>query len=98
MAVAILLHRKSFRIARVTIAGAASINAFECEFPRTAQGQVLCFFLAFCAIALGGYLTATLGTFFVSQDAESDRAEIAATQSLQAVETKITALRRFKPV
>jgi voltage-gated potassium channel len=42
-------------------------------------------------------LTATLATFFVSQDAESDRAEIAATQSIQAVETEITALLRFKP-
>ncbi|MEG4088649.1 hypothetical protein [Microcoleus sp. Pol12B4] len=58
---------------------------------------MLCFLLAFCAIALGGYLTATLGTFFLSQEAESDRAEIAATQSLQAVETNITALPRFKP-
>ena len=66
-------------------------------FPKTAQGQVLCFFLALCAIAVCGYLTATVTTFFVSQDAESDRAEIAATQSIQAVETEITALPRFKP-
>ncbi|WP_445310413.1 ion channel [Microcoleus vaginatus] len=66
-------------------------------FPKTAQGQVLCFFLALCAIGVCGYLTATLATFFVSQDAESDRAEIAATQSIQAVETEITALPRFKP-
>ncbi|WP_445310181.1 hypothetical protein [Microcoleus vaginatus] len=66
-------------------------------FPKTAQGQVLCFFLALCAIAVCGYLTAVLTTFFVSQDAESDRAEIAATQSIQAVETEITALPRFKP-
>ncbi|WP_190274261.1 hypothetical protein [Oscillatoria nigro-viridis] len=43
----------------------------------------------------------------LSQDAESDRAEIAATQSIQAVETEITALptevqacltKRFRPV
>ncbi|MEG4534087.1 hypothetical protein [Microcoleus sp. D2_18a_D3] len=39
-----------------------------------------------------GYLTATLATFFVRQDAESDRAEIAGTKSIQAVETEITAL------
>jgi len=66
-------------------------------FPKTASGRLLCFLLALCAIALCGYLTATLATFFVSQDAESDRAEIAATQSIQAVETEITALLRFKP-
>ena len=62
-------------------------------FPRTAQGQVLCFFLALCAIAVCGYLTATLATFFVSQDAESDRAERAGAKSIQALQTEITALR-----
>ncbi|MEG4915219.1 hypothetical protein [Microcoleus sp. B7-D4] len=35
-----------------------------------------------------GYLRAMLATFFLSQDAESDRAEIAATQSIQGVETE----------
>ncbi|MEG4069466.1 ion channel [Microcoleus sp. Pol11C2] len=76
-------------------------------FPKTAQGRVLCFLLALCLIALGGYFTATLATFFVSQEAESDQAEIAATQSIQALETEITALptevqscftKRFRPV
>ncbi|MEG5032030.1 potassium channel family protein [Microcoleus sp. AT3-D2] len=76
-------------------------------FPKTPQGRVLCFLLALCAIALGGYLTATLATFFVRQDAESDRAEIAATPSIQALPTEITALptevqacltKRFRPV
>ena len=62
-------------------------------FPKTPQGRVLCFLLALCAIALCGYLTATLATFFVSQDAESDRAEIAVTKSIQALQTEITALR-----
>jgi hypothetical protein len=38
-------------------------------FPKTASGRVLCFLLALCAIALCGYLTATLATFFVRQDA-----------------------------
>ncbi|MEG4272862.1 MULTISPECIES: hypothetical protein [unclassified Microcoleus] len=42
-------------------------------------------------------MTATLPTFIVSQDAQSDRAEIAATQSIQAVETEITPLPRFNP-
>lgn len=61
-------------------------------FPKTAQGRVLCFLLALCAIALCGYLTATPATFFVSQDVESDRAEIAGTKSIQALQTEITAL------
>ena len=50
-------------------------------FPKTPQGRVLCFLLALCAIVLCGYLTATLATFFVRQDAESDRAEITANRS-----------------
>ncbi|UNU26897.1 hypothetical protein [Microcoleus vaginatus] len=68
---------------------------------------MLCFLLALCAIALCGYLTATPARFFVRQDADSDRAERAGTQSIQAVETEITALptevqafftKRFRPV
>ncbi|MEP6545047.1 hypothetical protein NDI47_23285 [Microcoleus vaginatus GB1-A2] len=62
-------------------------------FPKTAEGRVLCFLLALCAIAVCGYLTATLATFFVSQDAQSDRAELAGAKSLQALQTEITALR-----
>jgi voltage-gated potassium channel len=76
-------------------------------FPKTPQGRVLCFLLALCAIALCGYLTATLATFFVRQDAESDRAEIAGAKSIQTLPAEITALpteiqacftKRFRPV
>jgi hypothetical protein len=38
-------------------------------FPKIASGRVLGVLLALCAIALCGYLTATLATFFVRQDA-----------------------------
>jgi voltage-gated potassium channel len=62
-------------------------------FPKTPQGRVLCFLLALCAIAVCGYLTATRATFFLSQDAQSDRAELAGAKSLQALQTEITALR-----
>jgi len=76
-------------------------------FPKTPQGRVFCFLLALRAIALCGYLTATQATFFVSQDAESDRAELAGAKSIQALPAEITALRteiqacftqRFRPV
>jgi len=76
-------------------------------FPKTASGRVLCFLLALWAIAVCGYLTATRATFFVSQDAESDRAELAGAKSIQALPAEITALRteiqacftkRFRPV
>lgn len=54
---------------------------------------VLCFFLELYAIAVCGYATATLATFFVDQDAENDQAEIAGAKQIQALQAEITALR-----
>lgn len=62
-------------------------------FPKTAEGRVLCFFLALYAFAIGGYMTATLATFFVGQDAENDDAELAGAKSIQALQVEISALR-----
>ena len=53
---------------------------------------MLCFLLAVYAIALCGYATAILATFFVGQDAESDEAEIAGTKSIQALQLEIAAI------
>jgi voltage-gated potassium channel len=62
-------------------------------FPKTAEGRVLCFLLAMYAFAVSGYVTATLATFFVGQDAESDDTELAGAKSIQALQAEITALR-----
>jgi voltage-gated potassium channel len=62
-------------------------------FPKTAEGRALCFLLALYAFAVGGYVTATLATFFVGQDAENDDAELAGAKSMKALQTEITALR-----
>lgn len=62
-------------------------------FPKTAEGRVLCFLLALYAIAVCGYATATLAVFFVDQDAENDRAELAGVTSIKALQAEITALR-----
>jgi voltage-gated potassium channel len=62
-------------------------------FPKTAEGRVLCFFLALYAIAVCGYATATLATFFVGQDAENDDAGLAGAKSIQALQAEIHALR-----
>jgi voltage-gated potassium channel len=62
-------------------------------FPKTAEGRALCFLLALYAFAAGGYVTATLATFFVGQDAENDDAELAGAKSIKALQTEITALR-----
>jgi voltage-gated potassium channel len=62
-------------------------------FPKTAEGRVLCFLLSLYAVGVCGYVTATLATFFVSQDAESEATERVETTSIQALQAEITALR-----
>jgi voltage-gated potassium channel len=62
-------------------------------FPKTAEGRILCFFLALYAVVVFGYLTATLATFFIDRDAESDDAELASAKSIKALQSEITGLR-----
>lgn len=62
-------------------------------FPKTAEGRVLCFLLGLYAIAVCGYLTATLATYFIDRDAENGDAELASAKSIQALQSEISALR-----
>jgi voltage-gated potassium channel len=62
-------------------------------WPQTFEGRILCFFLALYAFAVFGYLTATLATFFVGRDAESNEAELAGAEELAALRRELSALR-----
>ncbi len=62
-------------------------------WPRSAEGRVLCFLLALYGFAVFGYVTATIATFFVGRDAESDEAELAGAKSIEVLRTEIAALR-----
>lgn len=62
-------------------------------FPKTPEGRILCFLLALYAFAVFGYMTATLATFFIGQDADNDEAEIAGTKAIAALRDEIIALR-----
>jgi voltage-gated potassium channel len=62
-------------------------------FPKTAEGRVLCFLLALYAVAVCGYVTAMLATFFVSQDTENNASKLAASKSIQTLQAEITALK-----
>ncbi len=62
-------------------------------FPQTAEGRILCVLLALYAFAVFGYVTATLATFFIGQDADDDAAEIAGERAINALHTEIAALR-----
>jgi voltage-gated potassium channel len=62
-------------------------------WPQTAEGRVLCFLLSLYGFAVFGYVTATLATFFIGRDAESDEAEVAGAKQIEALRTEIAALR-----
>jgi len=62
-------------------------------WPETAEGRVLCFFLALYAFGVFGYVTAALATFFVGRDAENDEAELAGGKQMAALRDEVIALR-----
>ena len=61
--------------------------------PQTVEGRILFFLLALYAFAMFGYVTATLATFFVGQDANDDEAELVGAKSIESLRTEIIALR-----
>jgi voltage-gated potassium channel len=62
-------------------------------WPRTPEGRLLCLVLALYALAMFGYITAALATFFVGRDAESAEGEIVGTAGLDAMSREIALLR-----
>ena len=62
-------------------------------WPQTFEGRVLCVFLALYAVAVFGYVTATLATFFVGRDAENNEAELAGAKELADLRKELIALR-----
>jgi voltage-gated potassium channel len=63
-------------------------------WPQTPEGRVLCFLLALYAFAVFGYVTATLASFFIDQDAADARSMVAGEPSLRALRDEIASLRR----
>jgi voltage-gated potassium channel len=62
-------------------------------WPETFEGRVLSVLLALYSIAVFGYLTATLASYFVGRDAESADGELAGAQELAAIRRELVALR-----
>jgi voltage-gated potassium channel len=62
-------------------------------WPVTFEGRVLSVILALYSIAVFGYLTATLASYFVGRDAESAEGELAGAQELAAIRRELVALR-----
>lgn len=62
-------------------------------WPRTGEGQALCFLLALYGFAVFGYFTATLATFFMGRDAENPQAEVAGAAAVAALHEEVRQLR-----
>ena len=61
--------------------------------PRTPEGRVLCFILSLYGIAVLGYITAALASFFIGRDAEDSQGEVAGEASIEALRAEIALLR-----
>jgi voltage-gated potassium channel len=62
-------------------------------FPRTPEGRLLCLLLATYGFAIFGYVTATVASYFVARDADTDEGEVAGAKQLDALRREIDALR-----
>ena len=63
-------------------------------FPKTAEGRLLCLLLATFGFAVFGYLTATIASFFVARDADTDEGELAGARQVEGLRAEIAALHR----
>lgn len=61
-------------------------------WPRTGEGRVLCLILSLYGLAVFGYVTAALASFFIGRDAEDERGELAGAKSLEALRAEVAAL------
>ena len=62
-------------------------------WPYTAEGRMLCLFLAVYAFAVFGYVTATLDSFFIGRDAQHGKVERTDAKQLTELRDQIIALR-----
>jgi voltage-gated potassium channel len=60
--------------------------------PVTGEGRILALLLALYGLAVFGYLTATLATYFIGLEAEHEEAEIVGERSIRALRAEIAAL------
>jgi voltage-gated potassium channel len=63
-------------------------------FPHTTEGRLLCLLLAVYGFAIFGYITATIASLFVAQDADSSKGELAGSRQLDRLERELAALNR----
>jgi voltage-gated potassium channel len=62
-------------------------------WPKTGEGRVLCFLLSVYGFAVFGYITASFASFFVGQEARSDKGDVPGVADLKAIKDEIVLLR-----
>lgn len=62
-------------------------------WPVTAEGRILAALLAFYGLAVFGYITATLASFFIGRDAEDPTAPVVGSREIAALREELRALR-----
>jgi voltage-gated potassium channel len=63
-------------------------------WPQTPEGRILAFLISLFSIAVFGYVTATLASFFIDRDAASNGTAVAGSDELRSLRNEIAALRR----
>lgn len=63
-------------------------------FPHTTEGRLLCLLLAAYGFAIFGYITATIASLFVAQDADSSKGELAGSRQLKRLERELATVNR----
>lgn len=62
-------------------------------WPATAEGRLLSFILALYGLGILGYVSATLASLFIGQDAQSKKAPVAGAAQIEELHKEIKALR-----
>jgi voltage-gated potassium channel len=62
-------------------------------WPQTAEGRILTFLLSVYGFAIFGYMTATLASFFIGRDAESEEGDLIGPKNIEALRFEIQGLR-----
>ncbi|MGZ8899922.1 MAG: ion transporter [Limisphaerales bacterium] len=63
-------------------------------WPRTVEGRILCLLLSIYAFAVFGYVTASLASLFMENDARSEGSELPAASQIDQVRNEVAALRK----
>lgn len=62
-------------------------------WPQSNEGRILAFLLSLYAFSIFGFVTATLASYFIGQEAEEPEGELAGAKTLEALRQEIAALR-----